>query len=83
MAVNLKSSVINMKTLSQDIADPVVVGGGDVNGRTLKIIFTQEAAARLTPKTKVYLSWYHQQADVKGYNVFTKLEQENEDDPPT
>lgn len=56
MANELKATVINMKTLSQDIADPVIVGAGDANGRVLRIIFTQEAAAQFTPSTKVYLS---------------------------
>lgn len=71
MAVDLKKNVINMKHLSQNIDDPIVVNAADANGRTLEIIFTQEAAAQLTPDTKVYLSWYHQQQKIKGYNVFT------------
>lgn len=71
MFAELKKNVINMKHLSQDIEDPIVVNAADANGRTLEIIFTQEAAAQLTPDTKVYLSWYHQQQKIKGYNVFT------------
>ena len=84
MANELKATVINMKTLSQDIADPVIVGAGDANGRVLRIIFTQEAAAQFTPSTKVYLSWWHQEKNIKGYNVFTEIkDEEDEDFPPT
>lgn len=82
MANELKATVINMKSLSQNIPDPVVVGAGDANGRTLRIIFTQEAAAQMTPDTKVYLSWHHQEVDIKGYNVFTKFENEEDEDLP-
>jgi hypothetical protein len=56
MANELKATVINMKSLNQNILDPVIVGAGDANGRTLRVIFTQEAAAQMTPETKVYLS---------------------------
>jgi hypothetical protein len=56
MAAELKATVINMKSLSQNIPDPVVVGAGDASGRALRIIFTQEAEAQFTPETKVYLS---------------------------
>lgn len=82
MANELKATVINMKSLSQNIPDPVVIGAGDANGRTLRIIFTQEAAAQMTPDTKVYLSWHHQEVDIKGYNVFTKFENEDDDELP-
>lgn len=82
MANELKASVINMKHLSQDIDDPIVVGAADANGRVLRIIFTQEAAAQLTPDTKVYLSWYHQQKKIKGYNVFTEIPREDEEEDP-
>lgn len=84
MANELKATVINMKTLSQNITDPVVVGAGDAAGRALRIIFTQEAAAQFTPETKVYLSWWHQEKNIKGYNVFTEIkDEEDEDFPPT
>ena len=84
MANELKTTIINMKTLNQDISDPITVGAGEAAGRALRIIFTQEAAALFTPNTKVYLSWYHQEEDIKGYNVFTKItNEENEDFPPT
>lgn len=84
MANELKATIINMKTLSQNITDPVVVGAGDAAGRALRIIFTQEAAARFTPSTKVYLSWYHQEKNIKGYNVFTEITDEDDEDfPPT
>ena len=84
VANELKATIINMKTLSQDITDPVVVGAGEAAGRALRIIFTQEAAARFTPNTKVYLSWYHQEKNIKGYNVFTEITDEDDEDfPPT
>lgn len=84
MANELKATIINMKNLSQNIADPVVVGAGDAAGRTLRVIFTQEAAAQFTPETKVYLSWWHQEKNIKGYNVFTEItDDEDEDFPPT
>jgi len=84
MANELKATVINMKTLSQNISDPVVIGAGEAGGRVLKIVFTQEAAAQFTPGTKVYLSWYHQTKKVKGYNVFTEItDKSDEDCPPT
>lgn len=84
MANELKATVINMKTLSQNIVDPVVVGAGEAGGRALRIIFTQEAAAQFTPDTKVYLSWWHQEKNIKGYNVFTEItDSEDEDFPPT
>ena len=56
MANELKATVINMKTLSQDLTDPVGVGAGEGAGRALRVIFTQEAAAQFTENTKVYLS---------------------------
>lgn len=80
MPQELKVTTINMKSLNQDIEDPIVAGAGDANGRTLRIIFTQEAAAQITDKTKVYLKWYHQQAAIKGYNVFNQI---GIDKPPT
>ena len=84
MANELKATVINMKTLSQDITDPVVVGAGEAAGRALRIIFTQEAAAQFTEGTKVYLSWWHQEKNIKGYNVFTEITDEDDEDfPPT
>lgn len=80
----LKATVINLKSLSQNIPDPIVVGAGDANGRTLRIIFTQEAAAQMTEDTKVYLSWHHQEVNIKGYNVFTQIiDEDDEDFPPT
>ena len=73
-----------MKTLSQDIEDPIVIGEGEANGRSLRVIFTQEAAAQFTPTTKVYLSWYHKEKNIKGYNVFTEVENTTKDFmPPT
>lgn len=63
--------------MGQDIPDPIVAGAGDANGRTFRIIFDQEAEAQLTPETKIYLSWFHKQKKIKGYNVFTQTS----DDP--
>ena len=63
--------------MDQDIPDPIVAGAGDANGRTFRVIFDQEAAAQLTPETKIYLSWFHKQKKIKGYNVFTQTN----DDP--
>lgn len=63
--------------MDQDIPDPIVAGAGDANGRTFRIIFDQEAEAQLTPETKIYLSWFHKQKKIKGYNVFTQTS----DDP--
>lgn len=79
MTVELKGTVINMKTLSQDINDPIVVGAGEANGRWLTVIFTQEAAAQFSENTNVYLSWKHIEKNIKGYNIFEKVEQEDTD----
>lgn len=85
MNAELRTTVVNMKTLSQKIPDPVVViGAGDVQGRKLKIIFTQEAAARFTPTTKIYLAWYHKELDIRGYNIFTEItDPDDKKFPPT
>jgi hypothetical protein len=82
MPAELKATVINMKELSQDIKDPIIINQADADGRTLEIFFTQEAAAQLTPHTKVYLSWRHIQRDIRGYNVFTEAPKIHDDDPP-
>jgi hypothetical protein len=73
MADELKVFTVNLKSMDQNIDDPIVAGAGDANGRTFRIVFSQEAAAQLAPETKVYLSWYHQEQEIKGYNVFTKV----------
>ncbi len=84
MPIELKATIINMKTLTQDIDDPVVVGSGDAAGSVLRIIFTQEAAAQFTENTKVYLSWLHREKNIKGYNVFNQIVQQNDPNfPPT
>ena len=49
MAKELKTFVLNMKSLDQQIPSPILVGAGDANGRTFRIIFTQEAADMFTP----------------------------------
>lgn len=56
MPRELIGTVINMKSLSQDIPDPITIGAAEANGRYLKIIFTQEAAAQFASTTQVYLS---------------------------
>lgn len=84
MAAELRTTVINMKTLNQDIEEPIVVGEGDMEGRRLRVIFTQEAAAQFTPNTKIYLCWKHQELDIRGYNVFTEIKKpDNKKFPPT
>lgn len=77
MPLELKTFTVNMKSLDQDIDDPIIAGAGDANGRTFRIIFTQEAAAQFTEYSKVYLSWRHKQEKIEGLNVFTKVS----DDP--
>lgn len=77
MPLELKAFTVNMKSLDQDIDDPIIAGAGDANGRTFRIIFTQEAAAQFTEYSKVYLSWKHKQEKIEGLNVFTKVS----DDP--
>lgn len=74
MSEELKAIVVNLKSLDQDIEDPILQGAGDANGRTFRIILSQEAADMLTPETKIYLKWRHQELDVRGYNVFTKVQ---------
>jgi hypothetical protein len=85
MAIELKPTIINMKTLTQDINSPIVVNAGDAAGSVLRIIFTQEAAAQFTENTKVYLSWVHQEKNIKGYNIFTEVVSQNNESnfPPT
>ncbi len=76
MSQELKTFTVNLKSLDQDISDPIVAGGGDAAGRTFRIIFDQEAEAQMTDETKVYLSWFHRQTKVKGYNVFTQTSED-------
>lgn len=78
MATELKDFVINLKSLSQDIDDPIIQGGGDANGRALRVVFSQKAADMLTPYTKVYLYWNHQQLKTYGVNVFTKVSKDDQ-----
>lgn len=58
MRQKLKDIVINMKSLSQDIVDPIVVGADDANGRTITVVFAQQAAEQFDDDTKVYLKSY-------------------------
>lgn len=71
---DLRTFVINMKSLNQDIEDPIIQGGGDANGMTFRIIFTQEAQDTFTPETKVYLKWKHLGLNIRGYNIFTHVQ---------
>ncbi len=77
MPIELKAFTVNMKSLDQDIDDPIIAGAGDANGRTFRVIFTQEAAAQFTEYSKVYLSWKHKQERIEGLNIFTQVN----DDP--
>ena len=70
---DLRTFVVNMKSLNQDIEDPIIQGGGDANGMTFRIIFTQEAQDTFTPETKVYLKWKHLGLNIRGYNIFTHV----------
>lgn len=76
MPQELRTHVINLKSLDQDISDPIIAGGGDVNGRTLRVILTQEAWAQMTSSTKIYLKWRHKQLDIRGYNVLRQVSEE-------
>ena len=73
MPLELKAFTVNMKSMDQDIDDPIIAGAGDANGRTFRVIFTQEAAAQFTEYSKVYLSWKHKQAKIEGLNIFTHV----------
>lgn len=77
MPVELKAFTVNLKSMDQDIDDPIIAGAGDANGRTFRVIFTQEAAAQFTEYSKVYLSWKHKQERIEGLNVFKQVN----DDP--
>lgn len=77
MPQELKALTINLKSLDQDIPDPITVGGANANGRTFRIIFSQEAAAQLSDDTVVYLKWKHLQKNIQGYEAFVKVS----DDP--
>ena len=69
----LNPFIVNLKSLSQPIKE-CVIGAGEVNGRHIVIIFTQELAERFTKYTKVYLSWKHLSVkNLEGYNVFSPV----------
>lgn len=78
MTKELRTFVLDMKSLDQKIQSPILIGAGDANGRTFRIIFTQEAADMFTPLTKVYLKWYHQTEQTRGYNVFQEKKDEED-----
>lgn len=69
----LKTYTLNLKSLDQYIDNPVIAGSGDVNGYTLRVIFTQVAAKQFAENTKVYLNWHNLSSDTYGYNVFTQI----------
>ena len=73
MSQELKTFTIELKSLDQEIGSPVIAGAGDVNGCTLRVVFTQKAGCQLCPNSKVYLNWIHQDKKVKGYNVLSKV----------
>lgn len=69
----LKTYTLNLKSLDQYIDNPIIAGSGDINGYTLRVIFTQVAAKQFAENTKVYLNWHNLSSDTYGYNVFTKV----------
>ena len=70
MSQELKTFTIELKSLDQEIGSPVIAGAGDVNGCTLRVVFTQKAGCQLCPNSKVYLNWIHQDKKVKGYTLY-------------
>ena len=79
MVRDLKRVVINLKSLDQQLEDPFYAGNGDVYSRTLKVILTQEAKSQLSPYTKLYLKWHHEELNTFGYNVLTPVESQTGD----
>ena len=76
---SLRPNVIVLKSLDQDISDPIIAGAGEAGGNKLVVVFAQEAAARFTPETKVYLNWRHQDFDnVCGFDMFQEQQEEEE-----
>ena len=76
MAQELKTVTVNLKTLDQDIPDPIIASAADAAGRTFSVLFTQEAEAQFSDLTKVYLSWKHERLNIKGYNVFSQVSED-------
>lgn len=74
IASQVRHSVIKLKSLDQEIPDQLYVGEGDVSGRILTLVFTQEAAKQFTPEMEVYFSWKHNNLpNRRGYNILTKV----------
>lgn len=73
MRDELKTYTLNLKSLDQEINDPIIAGSGDVNGWTFRVVLTQTAAKQIADGSKLYLNWHHLSADVYGYNVFTRI----------
>jgi len=71
--LSLTSCILEIKSFYQPIED-MIFSGNDINGKKLKVIFSQEAASIFTSSTKVYLKWHHQELDIQGYNVFNCIE---------
>lgn len=68
----LRTNVILLKHLDQEIDDSIIAGAGEAGGHNLTIIFAQEAAARLTPLTRIYLNWKHLDIpNLRGFDAFT------------
>lgn len=69
----LKAYTLSLKSLNQEIHDPIIAGSGDVHGYTFRVIFTQTAAKQFAKNTNVYLNWHNLGNDTYGYNIFTKI----------
>lgn len=52
MSQELKTVTVNLKSLDQDIKDPIVAGGADANGRTFRIILTKKLLLKLLLRLK-------------------------------
>ena len=74
MSSELNVFTINLQKLDQKIETLVVTGEGGVRGAKLRVVISQKAAERLTPSTRLYLNWSHEQTKVKGYSVFIKMQ---------
>ena len=60
MTQELKAFTVNMKSLDQDIPDPVVAGAGDANGRTFRILHPKIGKTVLKYLKIIYSNFPHQ-----------------------
>lgn len=74
MSSELNVYTISLQRLDQKIETLIVTGEGGVRGAKLRVVISQKAAERLTPSTRLYLNWNHGQTKIKGYSVFTKMQ---------